>query len=240
MKLRSRNLLNVAGKLGAGVLRAIMATATVREQVEDPRWHPQMFGASKRFLIALWHENLLVGGWAIGRFPHLYTLASDSDDGEIATGLAATLGMRVLRGSSSSGGVRAVKQIVDLSRDHERFLLAITPDGPRGPRRTIKEGIAFLASRCKLPVVCLGVACQQPWRLRTWDRLQIPRPFGRVQLYFTAPIAAPSRLDRVGVQEYSHLVAGEMNRAQNEAERFLGRPCEIKRRTTPVISIRPA
>lgn len=223
--------MNLAGRLGAGTLRAIMATANVRELVEDPDWHPSMTGNSKSFLLALWHENLLVGGWAIGRFPNLHTLASDSDDGEIAAGVASSFGMEVLRGSSSKGGVRALKQIVDFGRSRKDFSLVITPDGPRGPRREMKAGLSYVASRCGLPIVCLGVACERGWRLRSWDRMQIPRPFCRVQLYFTAPAAAGAELGRKGLADYSRFIESEVGRAQSQAEHMLERPCAKQRRT---------
>jgi lysophospholipid acyltransferase (LPLAT)-like uncharacterized protein len=223
--------MNLAGRLGAGTLRAIMATANVRELIEDPDWHPSMAGQSKSFLLALWHENLLVGGWAIGRFPNLHTLASDSDDGEIAAGCAASFGMEVLRGSSSKGGVRALKQIVDFARNRKSFSLAMTPDGPRGPRREMKAGLSYVASRCGMPIVSLGVACERGWRLRSWDRMQIPRPFCRVQLYYTAPSFPSADLCRKGLDDFSQYIESEVGRAQSQAEHLLDQPCAKQHRT---------
>jgi lysophospholipid acyltransferase (LPLAT)-like uncharacterized protein len=224
--------MNLAGRLGAGTLRAIMATANVRELVEDPEWHPSMDGQSKSFLLALWHENLLVGGWAIGRFPNLHTLASDSDDGEIAAGIASSFGMEVLRGSSSRGGVKALKQIVDFARNRRDFSFVMTPDGPRGPRREMKGGLSYVASRCRMPIVCLGVACERGWRMNSWDRMQIPRPFRRVQLYYTAPVFPGADLCRKGLDDFSLFVESEVGRAQSQAEHMLARPCAKQRRTS--------
>jgi lysophospholipid acyltransferase (LPLAT)-like uncharacterized protein len=236
MKIRSRRVMNLAGRLGAGAVQAILATATVRELVEDPDWHPLMAGASRSFLLALWHENLLVAGWAVGRYPNTYTLASGSEDGEIAAGVASAFGLEVWRGSSSQGGVRALKQIVDFARSPRRFRLALTLDGPRGPRRVAKEGLAYVASRCDLPIVCVGVACRDAWRLRSWDRMQIPRPFRRVQIHFTAPIAPGAKLSRAGLEEYSRFIESEMSRAQYQAECALERPCVERVRSALVAS----
>jgi len=231
MTFLSRPVMNLAGRLGAGTTQAILATATVREQVEDPTWHPLMTGAAKNFLVALWHENLLVGGWALGRFPSTHTMASGSKDGEVAAGIASAFGLKVVRGSSSQGGARALRQIVDLAGRRRRFRLVLTLDGPRGPRRVAKEGLAYIASRCAMPIVCLGVACQDPWRIRSWDRMQIPRPFRRVQLHFTAPIAPDRRLSRFGLSEYSRFIEEELGRAQYQADCALQRPCMERRRS---------
>jgi len=132
MKFRPRRAMNLAGRLGASLAQTIMATATVREYVEDPEWHPLMAGASKSFLVALWHEHLLVAGWTLGRYRSTYTLASGSEDGEIAAGIASAFGLKVLRGSSGQDGARALRRIVDAARGRTRFRLALTLDGPRG------------------------------------------------------------------------------------------------------------
>src|SRR4028119_1896855 len=133
LKIQSRKTLAFAGKLGAGLVRAIIATSKVRECVEDPDWHPFMGGAERNFLLAAWHENLLVAAWYCGRMPYFHTLASPSRDGEIITGCAASLGLTVHRGSSKDGGARALRHIVGLAKSRRRFRCIITPDGPRGP-----------------------------------------------------------------------------------------------------------
>ena len=214
--------MNVAGRFCAATVRGIMATSNVREHVEDSNWNPSTAERSKNFLVALWHENLLLGGWAIGRVPHIRTLASSSHDGEIAAGVASGFGFTVLRGSSSQGGVRALRQIVQFGRTLAIFRMLLTPDGPRGPRRTMKDGAAYVASRCQLPIICLGVACDDSWRLKSWDQLQIPKPFKTVQFYFTAPIRAVPALGRDGLTEFTKHVESEMSRAQKLAESMLG------------------
>src|SRR5262245_38518507 len=224
MRISSRPLLNLAGRLGGTTVHAIMATARVSELVEDPSWHPQMGGPDARFLLALWHENLLLGGWAVGRFPGMVTLASASEDGEIAAGCAAGFGMEIIRGSSSQGGAEALKRIMGLAQRRIGFRLAITPDGPRGPRRTVKSGVVYVASRCRLPILCLGVACEDAWLLGSWDRMVVPKPFRRVQLYMTAPVFPDPTLSRGGLNDYAQFIASEVERAQRQAEDLLTRP----------------
>jgi lysophospholipid acyltransferase (LPLAT)-like uncharacterized protein len=66
--------------------------------------------------------------------------------------------------------------------------LVVVPDGPRGPRHEAKEGVVQLARATRLPVVAIGIAAAPAHRLRSWDRMQVPRPFARVALVLGAPI----------------------------------------------------
>jgi lysophospholipid acyltransferase (LPLAT)-like uncharacterized protein len=230
LKIQSRKTLYFAGKAGAAITRAILATCKIREYIEEPAWHPHMGGRGRNFLLSTWHENLLVGAWYCGRLPYFHTLASPSRDGEIITGCASALGMTVLRGSSNDGGVRALKQIVDESRSKKRFRFGFTPDGPRGPRREIKFGVAYVAAKSGLPVVSMGIACENGWRTPSWDRLQIPKPFSKVQVVVTEPIWSPRNATRDEMEAFSHRIAGEMNRSQELAESLLKNPVVSDRR----------
>jgi len=230
LKIQSRKALYIAGKTGAAMTRAVLATCRIREYIEEPAWHPHMGGRGRNFLLSTWHENLLVGAWYCGRLPYFHTLASPSRDGEIITGCASSLGMTVLRGSSNDGGVRALKQIVDESRSKKRFRFGFTPDGPRGPRREIKFGVAYVAAKSALPVVSLGIACENGWRAPSWDQLQIPKPFSKVQVVVTAPIWSPTNASREQMEQFSHKIANEMNRSQDLAESLLKNPIVNERR----------
>jgi len=223
-------VLRLVGKVGAAVVRTVLATAKIRDYVEDADWHPLMGGRDRNFLLSTWHENLLVGAWYCGRLPYFHTLASPSRDGEIIAGCASSLGMTVLRGSSYDGGVRALKQLIDVAKVRRRFRCGFTPDGPRGPRRVMQSGVAYVASRSGLPVVALGIACENGWRANSWDRLQIPKPIHRIQTYLTAPIWAPAKLGRNGLDDFAAHIASEMNRAQERAEELLKNPVVGDRR----------
>jgi lysophospholipid acyltransferase (LPLAT)-like uncharacterized protein len=232
VKIQSRKTLYFAGQFGAAITRTILATCKIREFIEDPTWHPFMGGRGRNFLLSTWHENLLVGAWYCGKFPHFHTLASPSRDGEIITGCASSLGMTVLRGSSNDGGVRALKQIVDESKSKKRFRFGFTPDGPRGPRREIKFGVAYVAAKSGLPVVSMGIACENGWRAPSWDKLQVPLPFTKVQIVVTAPIWSPPNASRDQMEAFSARIADEMNRSHEIADRLLKNPIVGERRRT--------
>jgi hypothetical protein len=78
--------------------------------------------------------------------------------------------------------------------------MAITPDGPRGPRRQLAQGPIFLASRLGLPIVPMGLGYDRPWRTPTWDKFAVPRPFSRARGVVGPEIYIPPDLDRTGME----------------------------------------
>jgi lysophospholipid acyltransferase (LPLAT)-like uncharacterized protein len=137
---------------------------------------------------AVWHAELLAPmlRWAPAG---MAAMISQHRDGEIAASIVEALGSRVVRGSSSSGGTEALLEMVELGC--RGLPLAITPDGPRGPARVCKPGVVRLAARCGLPVVPVGAVPARGWRLRSWDRFIVPRPFTTVHVEFGAAIDVP-------------------------------------------------
>jgi lysophospholipid acyltransferase (LPLAT)-like uncharacterized protein len=145
-------------------------------------------------LIAFWHEAMhLAGCYFRGR--NFHTLTSYSFDGELAARTIQYLGHEAVRGSSSRGGAEGLREL-------EKALLqipaaGITLDGPRGPRRTAKKGIAVLALRTQLPVVPSAFVATRCRRLRSWDRLPVPKPFGSIVCAFGDPVPPPGREEEV-------------------------------------------
>jgi hypothetical protein len=123
----------------------------------------------------------------------------------------------VVAGSSTRGGVRAVKQMLQLGRHSH---LAITPDGPRGPRRQLQPGLVYLASRTGLGVVPIGVGLDRPWRLRSWDRFAIPRPWSRGTAVIGAPLRVPPDLSAAQLEPYRQSIEAELQRVSALAEEW--------------------
>ena len=96
--------------------------------------------------------------------------------------------------------------------------LAITPDGPRGPRRQLATGPIYLSSKLKTPLVAVGIGYDRPWRLHTWDRFAVPRPFSRARTISSPRIQIPPDLNRAGIEAYRRRVENLLNRLTTEAE----------------------
>jgi lysophospholipid acyltransferase (LPLAT)-like uncharacterized protein len=105
----------------------------------------------------------------------------------------------------------------------DRGNLCVTPDGPRGPRRHVHQGLAYLSSRTGLPIVGAGMAFKRPWRAKSWDRFAVPRPFQPAACVAPAPVLVPPDADRDTIEECRREVERRMNEATREAEEWVER-----------------
>jgi lysophospholipid acyltransferase (LPLAT)-like uncharacterized protein len=145
----------------------------------------------RRVLFTLWHGELLPLLWH-QRGEDVAIVISEHRDGEIVARIAESLGYSTVRGSSSKGGSRALIGLmreIDAGRDG-----AITPDGPRGPARVFAPGAAVAAQRTGALIAPIRAQASRAWRLRSWDRFLIPKPFARVRVSFgpLTAVEAPS------------------------------------------------
>jgi hypothetical protein len=154
--------------------------------------------SGRPLVIAFWHERLPVipalfrlareQEAAVGRVtPHV--LVSRHRDGRFIGDAVARFGVRMVYGSSSRGGARALVELVRVLRAGDPVL--ITPDGPRGPRRRAAPGVAQLAALAGVPVLPVGAATSLHRILPSWDRMMLPLPFGRGAIVCGPLVAVP-------------------------------------------------
>lgn len=133
--------------------------------------------------IVLWHNRLFMAAEIVRRYRvgrPAYALVSASQDGAWLSAFFDMVGMRTVRGSSSRLGREAASALIEML--HAGFDVGITPDGPRGPCYDLKPGAIIVARRTRAPLLLVGVEFTSVWRLRSWDRFCIPRPFSRVRM----------------------------------------------------------
>jgi lysophospholipid acyltransferase (LPLAT)-like uncharacterized protein len=133
--------------------------------------------------IVLWHNRLFLAAEILRRYRvgrPAYALVSASQDGAWLAAFFSLVGMRTVRGSSSRLGREAAMALVDVLRaGHD---VGITPDGPRGPCYDLKPGGVIVARRTRAPLLLVGAEFTSAWRLRSWDRFYLPKPFSRVRM----------------------------------------------------------
>jgi lysophospholipid acyltransferase (LPLAT)-like uncharacterized protein len=133
--------------------------------------------------IVLWHNRLFLSAEIFRRFRQgrpAYALVSASRDGAWLDAFFSAVGMHTVRGSSNKLGREAVSGLVDVLRaGHD---IGITPDGPRGPCYDLKPGGLIVARRTHVPLLLIGGEFASAWRLKSWDRFYLPKPFSRVRL----------------------------------------------------------
>ncbi len=156
------------------------------------RWRP---GPSDQFIVAIWHNRLALSLLLYHRYvtcPYpgrrLAALVSASRDGGMLARVLELFRVHPIRGSSSRRGAQALRELVAAAG--EGYDLAVTPDGPRGPRYEVQEGVIVAAQLTGLPL--LPVSYRLGWKvtLNSWDRFQIPLPFSTVEIELAEPLHA--------------------------------------------------
>ena len=154
------------------------------EHVNRDAWDG-LVAAGQGFACMLWHEALLPLLWH-HREARAVIVVSQARDGQYLSDFAESIGYRLVRGSSSRGAVGA---LLAAARELQQgAIVALTPDGPRGPRRDMKPGVLAAAQRAGVPVLPVHAEVDRAWRLHSWDQFCIPKPFARVRVAYGAPI----------------------------------------------------
>jgi lysophospholipid acyltransferase (LPLAT)-like uncharacterized protein len=140
---------------------------------------------NERYIGALWHNRLLLFPFVLKRYlPERRgaALISASRDGALLADLVERFGYEVIRGSSSRQGASAIRQLADVIASGKDVV--ITPDGPRGPAYELGQGIVYLAQQSRAAVVPVNFEYASCWRLKSWDRFILPKPFSKVRVTF--------------------------------------------------------
>lgn len=216
MKIRNPLLIKLAVHLGSSIMRFCHGTLRFDYQPEGADLLPRRGRIGKRAIYAFWHEQFLYPAFRYG-FTHAHALISHSNDGQLLADIARGLGFQPVHGSSSRGGVEAIRQIV---REGDERHVVVVPDGPRGPRRRVKHGILYLAARLGLPIIPVGFGYSSAWRAKSWDRLVVPKPFSRVTCVTSTTITLPHELERDDLERFQYQLEDEMNRLCDAAEQL--------------------
>ena len=140
-------------------------------------------------IMSCWHGELLMIPYAYLRYrknPHVKLVISEHFDGNLIAKTLNSFGFDTIRGSSTRGGVKALINGIKSLKDG--YDLGITPDGPKGPRHEVADGIIVMAQKAKVKIVLVEIKPTHYWQLNSWDKFTIPKPFGIIKYYLTEPI----------------------------------------------------
>jgi len=151
-------------------------------------------------------------------------LVSPSADGQLSMALLRGLRIPVVEGSSSRGGARAMREMMNTLRAGSS--IAITPDGPRGPMHSMTDGVPFLSHSTGYPILPMGIAVSRSWRMASWDRFTVPKPFSRILVVVGNPIQVDPSLEDQEVRASTPAIREALIEVEQEAARALGLEAE--------------
>ena len=209
--LRQRILISLVSSITAALI--FLIGITMRWTVEMEEGGEPDLGVPN--IYAFWHECIFALAWRYRRRA-MAVVTSRSYDGEFIARTIEKLGYTAVRGSSSRGGVGALLGMHDVVA---RGNIAIfTIDGPRGPRHVAKPGPIVLAKNTQRPVYCAHAAVASKWRLNSWDKMMIPKPFTRAFLRISRPVPVPPDADAATIEHLHAQMQSGLMRVMEYAE----------------------
>ena len=149
--------------------------------------HPKL-NDDEALIFVTWHDDLICQ--PLNYFHNrpngvIKTLISQSKDGEILSKIYNLFGGEIIRGSSSKGATKAlISTIREIKAGSD---IALTPDGPRGPRHTVADGVIAIAQKSGARIVVLNSKASKFWQFKSWDKFILPKPFGKIDFYMSEP-----------------------------------------------------
>jgi lysophospholipid acyltransferase (LPLAT)-like uncharacterized protein len=205
--------LTVAPWLASVVMR--MGMATLRREDIGRQYPESCWAKGERIIGAFWHGRLLMMPFGYpGQSATI--LISQHRDGEYITRIAERLRYTVVRGSATRGGARAFKQLLQSLKGGSN--VAITPDGPKGPRQQVKSGVIELSRLSGMPILPVAFGACPRTVLKSWDQFLIPHPFARAVYVWGEPIYVPGDADKAAVEKFQSILAERLNALVAEAD----------------------
>ena len=171
------------------------------------------------WIYAIWHTNVILSPY-LNRGQNVNVMISASKDGELINRVVYRFGNKAIRGSTSRGGMKALRTLVDeLKNGHPA---AITPDGPRGPAFKLQNGIVIAASRSGAPIVPFHYEAKRQWIAeKAWDKHRLPKPFTTLVVHYGKPIYIPEKLEGEMFKEYVTLVENKLLENMQKCQEYV-------------------
>ncbi len=218
MKIRSQWLTKLAAWTAVTSMKLLFATCRVKFSLVQPGTNPYQ-PTDENYLISMWHDEILIAIFA-RKHPKMAGLVSRHQDGSYLAEAMKMLNILPVRGSSKRGGAQAMAEMIEVTAHRH---IAITSDGPQGPRHCIKQGIIFLASKTGRQIVPTAATCHRGWRFKgSWTDMLIPAPFTTIYYLAGEPLSVPEEATREQLQQYAQILETRMETMQLKAMEMAG------------------
>lgn len=171
---------------------------TLKYETEGFEHLDKTFAAGKSPIYVFWHNRIFPTAFYF-KNQKIVVMTSRSFDGEYIARFIKRFGYGSSRGSSTRGGIGALVEMIRISK--AGLPTAFTIDGPKGPRYVAKSGACLLAKKTGNPVLPAIIESEKFWQIKSWDKLQIPKPFSRVKIIFGEPVYVEKNADDAQIEK---------------------------------------
>lgn len=235
--MQKRNLLQDTLYFIAALLLFVAARLifiTCKKEIIRSRELEDCEAANRPIIYALWHGRIFPMGFAKPGFRKIYTVVSRHGDGQLISYVLMLMGSKVIRGSTNRksgdhkkgfpaknrGGAYVIRRSIGVLE--EGGSLAITPDGPKGPRFVFKPNSVKIASEASAPIVPVSFSCSNAKVFKSWDRFILPKPFSKIKIRYGNPKFIPQNVSIEEAERYSKELQDELNNITQELDKEFG------------------
>ena len=194
-------------------IRAVNLTSSI--QFENESIPKQFWNNDKPFILAFWHSQLMMIGFAWEKKQNVNILASSHSDGRFGAIVGKYFNLNNIQTSEKNKSI-SLRFIFKLLNDNN--YIGITPDGPRGPKEIVSEGIIKIAKKSKVPIIPIGFWSSKNFKLKSWDSFLITLPFSKCSFVWNKPLEIPYNIQENQIQHYQKLLQEKINQSVKKAQ----------------------
>ena len=204
---------NILGFFTFLYIRAVNLTSSI--QFENESIPKQFWNNDKPFILAFWHSQLMMIGFSWKKNKNVNILASGHSDGRFGAIVGKYFNLNNIQTSEKNKSV-SLRSIFKLLNDNN--YIGITPDGPRGPKEIVSEGIIKIAKTSKVPIIPIGFWSSKNFKLKSWDSFLITLPFSKCSFVWNKPLEIPYNIQENQIQHYQKLLQEKINQSVKKAQ----------------------
>ena len=203
---------NILGFFTFLYIRAVNLTSSI--QFENESIPKQFWNNDRPFILAFWHSQLMMIGFAWKKKQNVNILASSHSDGRFGAIVGKYFNLNNIQTSEKNKSI-ALRSIFTLLNDNN--YIGITPDRPRGPKEIVSEGIIKIAKSSKVPIIPIGFWSSKNFKLKSWDSFLITLPFSKCSFVWNKPLEIPYNIQENQIQHYQKLLQEKINQSVKKA-----------------------
>ena len=211
--LKKKFVQNILGFFTFLYIRAVNLTSSI--QFENESIPKQFWNNDKPFILAFWHSQLMMIGFSWKKNKNVNILASGHSDGKFGAIVGKYFNLNNIQTSKKNKSI-SLKSIFKLLNDNN--YIGITPDGPRGPKEIVSEGIIKIAKSSKVPIIPIGFWSSKNFKLKSWDSFLITLPFSKCSFVWSKPLEIPNNIHKNQIQYYQKLLQEKINQSVKKAQ----------------------
>jgi lysophospholipid acyltransferase (LPLAT)-like uncharacterized protein len=215
---KDRILLQIIPRVYVWVLR--LFSLTIRKEYLHEEYPKEFWNQGLHIIISFWHQRLIMMPF-LRHSGRVGMLISQHRDGEFIARAVNQFGVNPVRGSTTRGGLSALRGMIRFFRTGAN--LAITPDGPQGPKHVVQIGVIELARQTGAPILPVTYSASRKKVLGSWDNFVLPFPFCKVAYLWGEPLFIPRDADKDRMEESRRLLQERMRQITEEADRIFQR-----------------